>query len=643
VHPTDFFEKVREADITTQSLIMANPLQQLKLKVQTLRASDKGSALNPIKTLAFLGRRPVTEPLAPRPAAEVYRGFHLNDWELCIGCRSCQKMCDNQAITMVRIPSLPEDPVNGVRNERPAIDYGRCCWCALCVDVCPTGSLSMSREYIHTCTEPELDSYFILPDPRGIHNRHFEPGWAQTADSDLLDLKRQPMGEMAPEERLGSFAEMVEGFDDQQALIEASRCVQCGMCHDSCPTHMDAPEYIRAIWEGDAEEAVRQIYRTNPFSHVCGRVCTRRCETACSIGRRGEPVAIRWLKRYAMDQVDHEAVKRIAAADKGDYMSGRRVAIIGAGPAGLTAAFDLVKQGHEVTVFEAMEQAGGMTRYGIPEYRLPAARLDEDIDVVTSLGVKVRYNTRIGTDVTMEALEQDFDAVLIAIGLEVGRSTRIPGSNHANVKKAVDLLRRIARDEPFDVPRSAVVIGGGNVAMDIARSLARLQKQAYGEIGITVTALEDFEHFLADPEEVKEAREEGIVILDARGPTECEIKEDGALDHLRTVRVLSIFDEQGRFAPKYDDSDVQRHPGEMIIEAIGQTTDISLLGDALTERLEWVRGRLKVDETGRTSEPWLWAAGDMVHGPDVVHAVADGHRSSASIDAYLTSRTEVTP
>jgi glutamate synthase (NADPH/NADH) small chain len=179
--------------------------------------------------------------------------------------------------------------------------------------------------------------------------------------------------------------------------------------------------------------------------------------------------------------------------------------------------------------------------------------------------------------------------------------------------------------------------------MDIARSLARLQKQAYGEIGITVTALEDFEHFLADPEEVKEAREEGIVILDARGPTECEIKEDGALDHLRTVRVLSIFDEQGRFAPKYDDSDVQRHPGEMIIEAIGQTTDISLLGDALTERLEWVRGRLKVDETGRTSEPWLWAAGDMVHGPDVVHAVADGHRSSASIDAYLTSRTEVTP
>ncbi|MEN8801115.1 MAG: FAD-dependent oxidoreductase [Thiogranum sp.] len=598
---------------------------------------DKGSILRPIKTLGFFARKAVTEELEPRPAAANYRGFHVNDWELCIGCSTCQKVCDNAAISMVKIPGLPEDPVRGIRNERPAIDYGRCCWCGLCVDICPTGSLSLTTEYVHTCREDELDSYFILPDPKGIHDKHFPKGWAKNEDADLVDLERQPMEELEAEERLKSFDEMVEGFTDQQAIIEASRCVQCGMCHDSCPTHMHAPEYIRAIWEGDAEEAVRQIYRSNPFSHVCGRVCTHRCETACSIGRRGEPVAIRWLKRYAMDSVSDLRIREIAAEDKVDYISGKKVAIIGAGPAGLTAAFDLIRKGHEVTVFEALDKPGGMTRYGIPEYRLPYDRLDADVAVITSLGVKIQYNTRIGRDIGINKLEQNHDAVLIAIGLQQGRSTRIPGSDHKQVKKAVNLLRKITEGKTFDIPRTAAVIGGGNVAMDIARSLARLQKEKYGEIRITVTALEDFEHFLADAEEIREAREEGIEILDSRGPKQCVIDDNGQLSGLITMHVVSIFDDDGRFAPRYDDSDEQLHPAEMVIEAIGQMTDISLFGEKLTERLEWNRGRLKVDKDGRSSEPWLWSAGDMVFGPDVVHAVADGHRVAASIEKHLAA------
>ena len=596
---------------------------------------DKGSILRPIKTLGFFGRKAVTEKLEPRPAAANYRGFHVNDWEVCIGCSTCQKVCDNAAISMVKIPSLPEDPVKGIRNERPAIDYGRCCWCGLCVDICPTSSLSLTTEYVHTCREDELDSYFILPDPKGIHAEHFPTGWSKSADADLVDLQRQPMEELDAEERLKSFDEMVEGFSEQQAIIEASRCVQCGMCHDSCPTHMHAPEYIRAIWEGNAEEAVRQIYRSNPFSHVCGRVCTHRCETACSIGRRGEPVAIRWLKRYAMDAVADLRIREIAAEGKVDYISGKKVAIIGAGPAGLTAAFDLIRKGHEVTVFEALDKPGGMTRYGIPEYRLPYDRLDADVAVITSLGVKIQYNTRIGEDISLSELERNHDAVLVTIGLQQGRSTRIPGSDHQQVKKAVDLLRNITQGKAFTVPHSAVVIGGGNVAMDIARSLARLQKEQYGEVRITLTALEDFDHFLADPEEVKEAREEGIEILDSRGPKQCIISDNGELSGLMTLRVVSIFDQDGRFAPRYDDSDNQMHAADMVIEAIGQMTDISLFGDELTERLEWKRGRLKVDQDGRSSEPWLWSAGDMVSGPDVVHAVADGHRVAASIEKHL--------
>ena len=603
-----------------------------------IRYKDKGSILNPLKNLQFFGRKPVTKPLGPRPASENYRGFHLNDWDACIGCGTCQKVCDNAAITMVRVPDAKEDPVKGIRALRPAIDYGRCCWCALCVDVCPTAAISLSREYVHVCTDDQLDSYFMLPDANGMHGKPFAAGWVKTETTDLIDLERQEMVEMEAEALSDNFDEIVAGYDDQQAIIEASRCVQCGMCHDACPTHMDAPEYIRAIWEGRPEDAVRWIYETNPFSHVCGWVCTHRCETACSIGSRGTPVAIRWLKRYAMDKVDHEQVKKIATAGKVDYLTGKRVAIIGAGPAGLTAAYDLVRKGHQVEIFEGLDKAGGMTRFGIPEYRMPYDKLDQDVDVITSLGVKIHYNCWIGKDRSMDELRKEFDAVVLAIGLQQGRSTRIPGSEHTQVRAAVDLLRMITLGESFEIPRSAVVIGGGNVAMDIARSMARLQKKQFGAVQVTVTALEPREQFLADPVEIKEAMEEGVDIIDSRGPQACTLDEKGNLNGLCTWHVLSIFDEDHRFAPKYDDTDEQVHTGEMVIEAIGQMADVSLLGEELTEALEWNRGRLKVDEAGRTSEAWLWSAGDCVNGPDVVHAVADGHRVAASIDAYLGSK-----
>lgn len=596
---------------------------------------DKGGILAPLKNLQFFARKPVTEPLDPRPASENYRGFHLNDWELCIGCSTCQKVCDNAAITMVQVPGLKEDPENGIRGLRPAIDYGRCCWCALCVDLCPTGSIALSREYVHTCVDADLDSYFILPDSSGIHGTPFPKGWAKSEDADMVALERPPMDEMSPEERADNFEEIVAGYTDNAAIIEASRCVQCGMCHDACPTHMHAPEYIRAIWRGEFEEAVREIYRTNPFAHTCGRVCTHRCETACSVGRRGQPIAIRWLKRYAMDKVSHERVKAIVSEQKPDFVTGKKVAVVGAGPAGLTSAFDLARMGHQVTVYEAEANGGGMTRYGIPYYRMPADVLERDIDVIASMGVHVQYNTSVGTDVTMERLKTEFDAVLIAVGLWIGRSTRTPGSEHKDVHPAVKLLRDVANGKDIPVPRKAVVIGGGNVAMDIARTMSRLQRQRYGDAGITLTALEDWEHFLADPEEIKEAREEGIDILDARGPQQVVVEQD-RIKGLKTWKVLSIFDERGRFAPKYDESDEQIHEGEMVIEAIGQAAGVALLGDDLTEALEWNRGRLKVDDAGRTSLDWLWAAGDMVRGPDVVSAVADGHRVAASINEFLS-------
>lgn len=599
-----------------------------------IKYDDKGSILNPLKSWEFMGRAAVTVPLEPRPASESYRGFHVNDWEKCIGCSTCQKVCDNAAITMITIPSLQQNLEQGIRNLRPAIDYGRCCWCGLCVDICPTGSIALTREYVHVCDQRNIDSYFILPDPNGIHNQAFEKGWSKTEDADLVDLNRQPMPEISAGQRDENFLEVSQGYNKQQAILEASRCVQCGMCHDSCPTHMDAPEYIRAIWEDDIEQAVRWIYKTNPFAHVCGRVCTHRCESACSIGRRGEPVAIRWLKRYAMDALEHERVKQIAAEQKENVVTGKSVAIIGSGPAGLTTAYDLICKGHSVTVFESRKKAGGMMRYGIPEYRLPYERLDDDINTILALGVELKLNTAVGKDISMEEIKTQYDAVMLATGLHQGRSTRIPGSEHSKTVSAIDLLRKITDKSRFAVPEKVVVIGGGNVAMDIARSLARLQKRKYGNVQVTVTALEDLQHMLADEEEIREAKEEGVIILPGRGPRQCVI-QGKKLTGLETVCCTSVFDEQGRFHPSYDESDVCIHNVDMVVEAIGQAADITYLGYQVTEALDWKQGRLQIQQDGQTSEPWLWAAGDMVEGPDVVHAIAAGHRVAESIHHYL--------
>lgn len=591
--------------------------------------------LSPFTAWKNLVKEPVTikEPLK-REAAPRYRGFHKNDIETCIGCGTCESICQNAAIDLVPVEGI--ETKDGDSGLRPRIDYGRCCWCALCVDVCTTNSLSLSNHFKWVDTDPEVFRFTPGVDKKEWDNE--EAGWKKPGSNyELYSKERTHMPELKPDNRDKSFIEIVQGYSKEQAMEEADRCVECGICVATCPAHMGIPEYIKAIRNDDLNEGLRILYDTNPLPEICGRICTHKCETVCSVGHQGDPLSIRWLKRYIADQNPSESYKQILETEN-VKKNGKKVAIIGSGPSGLSAAHYLALMGYECTIFEKLPQAGGMMRYGIPEYRLPYESIDKDVNYILSLGVEIKYNVTVGKDITLEDLHKQFDAVFSGTGLHLGRSTRIPGTDHPNVYQAVDLLRDIVLGNEVPVMKKIVVIGGGNVAMDITRSLARLQNQKFGKVDTLATSLESENEMPADREEVIEAREENATVEPGWGPVSIEM-EDGKIKGLNVVKCVSVFDENRRFSPKFDENQTNFFAADMVVESIGQGMDLAYLPEDIKENLKMDnRGRIVVNTDFQSSLGWLFVGGDIIQGPDVIHGIANGHKAAMGIDKFLNNR-----
>ncbi len=574
----------------------------------------------------FTIKRPVTE----REGLPRYRGFHVNDVDLCVGCGTCEKVCQNEAIDMKAVEGL--EPRSGDSGLRPAIDYGRCCWCALCVDICPTNSLGMSNEYNWLSDDGE--DWVFVP---GIDDKKWnlsKKGYRCDNGAWLLDPEMRDMPVIEPDLRRRSFDEMALGYTEREAEEEAMRCIECGLCVAACPAHMDVPQYIRSVREGNLEEGLKLLYDTNPFSESCGRICTARCQEACPLGHRGEPIMIRWLKRYITDRTIERRDEILGLKKVKRKESGKSVAVVGGGPAGLTAAFYLRLYGHRVTVYEQNEKLGGMLRYGIPVYRLPDDVLDREIALITKTGVDVKTGVRVSEDINLDELKDKHDALYLAVGAWQGSRMPIDGMDSEGVHIGIDFLERVARGERPGLGRRVVVVGGGNTAMDVCRSALRL-----GSEEVTVLYRRTEEQMPAAQEEIDEAREEGVVFDFLVAPK--SISRAGGVLNIECLRMkLGEPDESGRRRPEQIPRSEFIFEADTCVMAIGQQVQQDAAGKSEIKTSRWETFEVE-PYTHRTSVEGIYAGGDCMRGPDdAISAIADGRKAAWAINRYLTEEKD---
>ena len=462
-----------------------------------------------------------------------------------------------------------------------------------------------------------------------------------------MSMKKNGMPEQEPDVRNKNFSEVALGYTEEQAVDEAKRCLNCKNkpCVGGCPVHIDIPSFIKEMAEGRFEEAYSVISKSSSLPAVCGRVYPQetQCEQRCVRGLKGEPVGIGRLERFAADYHN----KNSGEKPKRPEPNGHKVAIIGSGPSGLTCAGDLAKKGYDVTVFEALHLAGGVLEYGIPEFRLPKAIVQKEIDTLRDLGVKIETNMVVGKVITIDELmdEQGFEAVFIGSGAGLPRFMNIPGENLKGVYSANEFLTRVnlmkaylpGSATPIQHAKRVAVVGGGNVAMDAARCAKRLGAEA-----VYIVYRRSLEELPARKEEVEHAMQEGIIFKLLNNPVEILGDESGFVKGMTCVEMeLGEPDESGRRRPVPRKGSEFTMELDCVIMAIG--TSPNPLIKSTTQGLETKRwGGIVADEsTGLTSREGVYAGGDAVTGAaTVILAMGAGKASASAIDEYIKSKGE---
>ena len=455
-------------------------------------------------------------------------------------------------------------------------------------------------------------------------------------------IERQHPKEQDPKVRRTNFEAVEENFTDEQAKLEASRCLHCknAKCVQGCPVNIHIPDFIAAVKEGNLEKAGEIIRKTSMLPSVCGRVCPqeRQCEGNCILGIKGKPVAIGALERYVGDKTNAK-MNQIES-------KGKKVAIVGSGCAGITAAADLRQLGYDVAVFEALHKLGGVLRYGIPPFRLPRTVLDREIESLKKIGVKFHTNVIVGKSITINQLKEDgYDAIFLCSGAGLPKMMNIPGENLNGVYSANEFLTRVNLMQanlpdtptPLKVGKKAAIIGGGNVAMDAARTAVRV---GYEEVYIVYRRTEA--ELPARLEEIRHAKEEGVIFKFLHAPVEIYNKDGYANGMKFELMELGEPDESGRRRPvgtgKFEDMEV-----DTVIVALGTGPNPIIQKSAQNEGLELEtnnRGYIIIDaETGKTSIDGVFAGGDVapVGESNAINAMGAGKRAAKAMDEYLKS------
>ena len=452
--------------------------------------------------------------------------------------------------------------------------------------------------------------------------------------------ERTPMPEQPAEERKKNFNEVALGYAKEEALAEASRCLSCKepKCVEGCPVNVDIPGFIKLVCEEDFAGAIEKIKGTNTLPAICGRVCPQetQCEALCVLGKKGQPVAIGRLERFCADYERKQGVK-VPEIPK---PTGKKVAVVGSGPAGLTAAADLAKLGHKVTVFESLHKAGGVLSYGIPEFRLPKEIVRQEVEYIEQLGVEFKPNYIIGRIKTLDELCDEFDAIFLGTGAGLPSFMGIPGENFNGVYSANEFLTRVnlmkAYDSEYDtrvrLGKHVVVVGGGNVAMDSARSALRLGAD---EVSIVYRRGED--EMPARREEIEHAKEEGITFRLLTNPVRILGDEKFNVTAVECIKMeLGEPDKSGRRSPVPVEGSEFTIPADVVVIAIGTSPNPMIFkgSEGLDQNK---RGTVVADEeTGATSKCGVFAGGDVVTGAaTVISAMGAGKKAAKAIDEYL--------